>query len=124
MGTESAPTSTTGLELASNVRNRDLPHLCVVRMVNVTARETGSMMIAYECMARSIGTSSAWLRKFIRGYEAKEPGWSLGLAILQHYNRVCDRAELMNLAERQELLEIRNRVEAITTAIERMGKET
>jgi hypothetical protein len=64
-------------------------------------RRTGSRMIAYEDVARAVGTSSEWVRKFIASNSAKEPGLKLGFKILMVYRRVCERVEQAGDRERK-----------------------
>jgi hypothetical protein len=35
--------------------------------------KSGSKMVAYADVAKAVGTSAGWIRKFIKSYEAKEP---------------------------------------------------
>jgi hypothetical protein len=65
-------------------------------------RRTGSRMVAYSDVARAVGTSSEWLRKFISASSAKEPGMALGFRILVAYRRVCERVE--QAGDRERLL--------------------
>lgn len=93
-------------------------------LVRDAERKTGSRMTAYETVGRSIGTSAGWLRKFIAGREAKEPGLSTGLKILNQYSRFCDRvgAEIEN--EKAKALALKRQVDAIGEIIDRAVAST
>jgi hypothetical protein len=56
-------------------------------------RRTGSRMAAYHAVASMFGASPDWLRKFIKGDEAKQPDWVIGWNILSAYQRLCERIE-------------------------------
>lgn len=62
-------------------------------LVDRERRATGSKMIAYENVARAVGSTPEWIRKFVKNNEGKEPGLSVGFKILDLYNRVCLRVE-------------------------------
>jgi hypothetical protein len=59
-------------------------------------RKTGSRMEAYDVVARSVGTSAGWLRKLVRGYEAKEPRATIYENIRAQYEALCHRVEEEN----------------------------
>ena len=65
-------------------------------LVERAERKTGSRMAAYEQVAKSVGTSSGWLRKLICGYEAKEPRATIYENIRAHYEALCSRIEQEN----------------------------
>jgi len=51
-------------------------------------------MIAYQQVARTVGVSAAWLRKFVADHDtAREPRWSVGQKIINQYLAVCARIE-------------------------------
>lgn len=91
-------------------------------LVDRAERQTGSRMAAYEVVADKIGSSASWLRKFIAGQEAKEPGWTTGWNILDHYNRICERVEQEIETERTKTLALKESIDAITATIARMDK--
>jgi hypothetical protein len=63
-------------------------------LVERAERQTGSRMVAYEMVAQTVGTSADWIRKFVNGTGAKEPGWTIGWNLIEHCNRVlCTRVE-------------------------------
>lgn len=53
-------------------------------------------MAAYEMVAQTIGASPGWLRKLIKGYEAKEPRASIYENIRANYQALCNRVEQEN----------------------------
>lgn len=65
-------------------------------LVERAERQTGSRMAAYEVVAQTVGTSAGWLRKFIKGYEAKEPRATIYENIRAHYEAFCNRVEQEN----------------------------
>lgn len=89
-------------------------------LVDRAERQTGSRMAAYQMVAATVGTSADWLRKFINGSQAKEPRWSVGWNLLDHYNRVCARVEQEIEAERSLILALQREIDATTSPIDRM----
>lgn len=89
-------------------------------MVARVEQQTGSRMDAYRTVANAIGTSSSWLRKFIAGREAKEPGWTTGWNILDQYSRICDRVEASIETERAKTLALKERIDALTAIADRV----
>lgn len=83
-------------------------------------RRTGSRMSAYEAVARSIGTSAEWLRKFIQRTEGKEPKLSIGFNILSLYCKLCDCVE----QHRDNELELKREIDAAMEAILRVVDRT
>src|SRR5690242_841257 len=71
----------------------DLTKNAAAFLVTREERRTGSRMMAYDNVAKTVGTSSEWLRKFVATNGAKEPRMSLGFSIMQFYTRVCERVE-------------------------------
>jgi hypothetical protein len=77
-------------------------------------RTTGSRMAAYEQVARTVGASSGWIRKFVRGYEAKEPRATLYENIKASYDALCARIEQDNRDDERRLKALRGIRDAIT----------
>jgi hypothetical protein len=90
-------------------------------LVERAERQTGSRMAAYEMVAQTIGASPGWLRKLIKGYEAKEPRATLYENIRANYEAFCNRVEQEN-----EIDEARLRLLAeVPNAIDKgLGEET
>jgi hypothetical protein len=91
-------------------------------LVERAERQTGSRMAAYEMVAQTVGTSSSWLRKFIKGQEAKEPGWTTGWNILDQYSRICDRVEAEIETERAKILALKEQIDAANTIANRVAE--
>lgn len=72
-------------------------------------RRTGSKMDAYDTVARAVGTTSEWLRKFLSSNAAKEPRMTVGFQILMVYRRVCERVEQAGDRER----ELKEQIDAV-----------
>lgn len=84
-------------------------------------RATGSRMEAYAQVARTVGTSTGWIRKFVKGYEAKEPRASLYENIRAHYAAFCERVEQDNRADEIRLQALRGKSNASN---QRPGEES
>ena len=65
-------------------------------LVEHAERKTGSRMRAYEVVSERVGTSAGWLRKLIKGYEAKEPRATIYENIRAQYEALCNRVEQEN----------------------------
>ncbi len=89
-------------------------------LVERAERQSGSRMAAYEIVAQTVGTSSDWLRKFIRGKEAKTPDWTVGWNLLDHYNRICTRVEQEIETERSKIQTLKREIDAVTSPVNRM----
>jgi hypothetical protein len=90
-------------------------------LVERAERQTGSRMAAYHKVAQNIGTSADWLRKFIKGSEAKEPGWTVGWNLIEHCNRVlCTCVELEMEKERSRIETLKRELDAATSAVNRV----
>lgn len=85
-------------------------------------RNTGSRMAAYEQVARTVGTSSGWIRKFVRGYEAKEPRATLYENIRANYEALCARVEQENRADELRLMALRGTRNEIDTWLDTQGQ--
>jgi hypothetical protein len=79
----------------------DISRNAASALVDREERRTGSRMVAYEIVARTVGVSSEWLRKFVSSNEAKEPRITVGFNLMMVYRRVCDRVEQAGDRERQ-----------------------
>lgn len=70
-------------------------------LVDREERRIGSRMVAYEVVAQTVGTTASWLRSFLSTNGAKEPGFVIGLNLIEAYRRVCERVEQAGDRERQ-----------------------
>lgn len=89
-------------------------------LVERAERQTGSRMAAYAQVAQTVGTSAEWLRKFIRGNEAKTPNWTVGWNLLDQYNRICARVEQELETERSRTQALKRDIDAATSPVARM----
>jgi hypothetical protein len=93
-------------------------------LVERAERQSGSRMAAYQIVASTVGTSADWIRRFVNGYDVKEPGWTVGWNLIDHYNkiydRVCDRVELEIATERSKIHALKEQTDATATTVDRM----
>lgn len=89
-------------------------------LVERAERQTGSRMAAYVVVAQTVGTSAEWIRKFINGSEAKEPKWTVGWNLIDHYNRICTRVEQEHDKERLLIQTLKREIDAVTSPVARM----
>jgi len=89
-------------------------------LVRQAEYKTGSRMAAYEMVASTVGTSASWLRKFLAGREAKEPGWTTGWNILDQYSRICNRVEAEIETERTKRLALKGQIDAAAATFDRI----
>jgi AAA+ ATPase superfamily predicted ATPase len=87
-------------------------------LVNRERRSTGSQMTAYENVARAVGATPEWIRKFVKNNEGKEPGLAVGFNLLSLYSRVCLRVEQATQEERELKGEIDAAFESIALLLE------
>jgi len=64
-------------------------------------------MNAYAEVAKSIGVSAGWFRKYVRGYEAKEPRETVYENIKAAYEEFCMRIEKENEVDELRLQSLR-----------------
>jgi hypothetical protein len=85
------------------------------------ARRLGSKTLAYDEVARSIGASTSWIRKYLT-YDDRvaEPRVSLFQSISKAYETICRRVEQEQQIERAKLAAIRNDINAVTESFDRM----
>jgi len=99
---------------------RERAHILVDR----AERKTGSRMAAYEAVAKAVGASPGWLRKLIKGYEAKEPRATIYENIRAQYEALCSRVERENeLDEARLRLLMGNAHEVIESNLEQAGRQ-
>lgn len=82
-------------------------------LVQRERRATGSTMLAYQNVARAVGATPEWIRKFATNKEGKEPYLSVGLNLLNLYSRVCLRVEEATEEERKLKGEIDAAIECV-----------
>ena len=97
------------------------PRIAAQFLVERAERQSGSRMVAYEMVAQTVGTSSDWLRKFVNGTGAKEPGWTVGWNLIEHCNRVlCTRVEREIDKERSKAATLKREIDAVSSPIDRV----
>lgn len=104
----------------STVQSPAFTRSVATMLVELEERQSGSRMAAYEAVAKTVGTSASWLRKFIKGHEIKEPGWTTGWNILDQYSRICDRVEAGIETERAKILALKGIIDAANKTTNRM----
>ncbi|MCU1464062.1 MAG: hypothetical protein JWO37_4137 [Acidimicrobiales bacterium] len=93
----------------------DLTRMRATELVNGAARKSGSLMAAYDLVARSVGVSPGWLRRFIKNYEAaREPRAAFYENIRANYEAFCNRVEQENQIDEQRLHSLRRGPNAST----------
>jgi len=75
---------------------------------------TGSREIAYEAVAKKVGASSSWLKKFLSNHqEVKEPRITLFLSIRDAYRDLCNRVEQEHANELAKLAALRGQLNEV-----------
>lgn len=75
---------------------------------------TGSREVAYETVAKKVGASSSWLKKFLSGHsEVKEPRITLFLSIRDAYRDLCNRVEQEHANELAKLAALRGQLNEV-----------
>lgn len=74
----------------------------------------GSREIAYETVAKKVGASSSWLKKFLSNHsEVKEPRITLFLSIRDAYRDLCNRVEQEHANELAKLAALRGQLNEV-----------
>lgn len=93
----------------------DLTRMRATELVSHAARKNGSLMRGYEAVAKAVGVSPGWLRRFIKDYEAaREPRAAFYENIRAHYEAFCNRVEQENQIDEQRLHSLRRGPNAST----------
>jgi hypothetical protein len=75
---------------------------------------TGSREVAYETVAKKVGASSSWLKKFLSNHqEVKEPRITLFLSIRDAYRDLCNRVEQEHANELAKLAALRGQLNEV-----------
>lgn len=75
---------------------------------------TGSRELAYETVAKKVGASSSWLKKFLSNHqEVKEPRITLFLSIRDAYRDLCNRVEQEHANELAKLAALRGQLNEV-----------
>ena len=91
-------------------------------LIEREAVKSGSRTVAYEVVARTIGASTSWVRKYLT-YDDKvaEPRITLFRNISDYYNNVCERIEAENREDEHRLRQLRGKMDAISKSIGPQG---
>lgn len=104
---------------AANITNATRSALGL--MVEWEERRAGSRDIAYEIVARSVGSSSSWIKKFLsRHAEVKEPRITLFVNIREAYGIVCNRVEQEQANELLKISKLKGELDAVTQGFDRL----
>ena len=90
-------------------------------LIEKETNRVGSRTLAFENVARTIGASSSWIRKFLT-YEDRvaEPRMTLFQNIAAYYESVCSRIEHEQQVERDKSARLLGKLNAINTSFDRM----
>jgi hypothetical protein len=94
-------------------------------LIDKEAKRVGSRTVAFENVARTIGASSSWIRKFIT-YEDRvaEPRMTLFQNIAAYYAAVCSRIEHEQQVERDKSARLLGDLNAVNASLNRMVEST
>lgn len=107
------------MSMAAN--NAALSRNVAAFLVERVERKTGSRMVAYDTVARKVGATPDWLRKFIRGREVKAPDWTIGWNLIEHcYEMLCTRVEQELDEERSKIETLKRELDAAISPFNRM----
>jgi hypothetical protein len=86
-------------------------------LIERESRRVGSRTVAFENVARMIGASSSWIRKFLTYEDAvAAPRMPLFENIRAAYNNICERIEADNRADEARLQALRGSLNAVDTS--------
>lgn len=90
-------------------------------LVKIEAGRTGSRTVAHENVARAIGASSSWIRKYL-AYDNRvaEPRYAVFKNIAAYYEKICARVEQEQLNERMRLAALRVELDAFDKSFNRL----
>jgi hypothetical protein len=90
-------------------------------LIEREAVRTGSRTVAHEVVAKAIGTSASWIRKFI-SYDGvvAEPRFAVFQNIASYYDSICTRVEQEQAKERAKLAALKVEIDAITEGFSRL----
>lgn len=90
-------------------------------LIEKETKRVGSRTLAFENVARAIGASSSWIRKFLT-YDDRvaEPRMTLFQNIAAYYANICSRIEHEQQVERDKSARLLGKLNAINTSFDRM----
>lgn len=90
-------------------------------LVEREERRTGSRTVAYEIVAKSVGASSSWIRKFLaKSEEVKEPRLTLFQNIRANYDDLCRLFEMEKANELLKQEKLRGELHAASSSFNRL----
>lgn len=95
-------------------------------LVEKESTRCGSRTVAYENVARAIGASSSWIRKYL-SYDNRvaEPRYAVFKNIAAFYEKICARVEQEQQKEREKLAALRVELNAFDQSFDRLvGRQT
>lgn len=95
-------------------------------LIKRESTRVGSLTLAHENIAKAIGMSSSWIRKFIADDGGvREPRLTLHFRIVAaFYDRVCNRVEQEQKTELAEIVRLRRKIDAVTASFIEMATAT
>ncbi len=93
----------------------------LLKLVKRAEVETGSRMLAYQGVARRIGTSPSWVRKFLGNQAVAEPSFSVGANIVSAFREafgLADESAAYDAAILEDAFAARSQMLARLTACE------
>lgn len=82
-------------------------------LIDREERRLGSRDLAFDVVARTVGASSSWLKKFLgRHAEVKEPRITLFLNIRAAYENLCTRVEQEHRLEEARITALKDQLNA------------
>lgn len=92
-------------------------------LIEREAHRVGSRTVAFENVARMVGASSSWIRKFLTYEDAvAEPRISLFYNIREAYNTICERIEADNRADEARWQALRGSLNEIDPSLDTQGE--
>lgn len=92
-------------------------------LIEREAYRVGSRTVAFENVARMVGASSSWIRKFLTYEDAvAEPRITLFENIREAYNNICERIEADNRADEQRWQDLKDKMNAVTEGFGAEGR--
>lgn len=101
--------------MSSALSITDATRSALFLLVKKEEHRVGSRDVAFENVARLVGTSSSWIKKFIgRSGEVKEPRMTLFLNIRFAYEALCNRVEQEHRNEIAKIRRLQGEISAAT----------
>lgn len=93
-------------------------------LVDREERRVGSRDVAFENIARLVGTSASWAKKFVGcSGEVKEPRMTLFLNIRAAYENLCNRVEQEHQAELAKITLLKREIDAASEGFVEMVQD-